>query len=48
MIIKVNKKIEAIKSDKELQLPEDLRKEIEKFWKEQKKEKMLSLQNYIL
>ena len=31
MIIKVNKKIEAIKSDKELQLPEDLRKEIEKF-----------------
>ena len=37
MIIKVNKKIEAIKSDKELQLPEDLRKEIEKFWEEQVK-----------
>lgn len=38
MIIKVNKKIEAIKSDKELQLPEDLRKEIEKFWEEQYRE----------
>ena len=38
MVIKINKKIEVIKLEKSMQLPEKLKTKIEKFWEEQVKE----------